>query len=69
MSDVVSLVPRLPIRSALDFISVQPDTEGRVIVTTTNGREDIVLEFTADEVAILAGRLADALEIAEEMAR
>jgi hypothetical protein len=62
--------PSTPTRSALDFITVAPDTEGLVVVTVTDGnRGEVELEFTPEEAAILCGLVADAVELAEEMGR
>jgi hypothetical protein len=65
------LVPSsTPTRSALDFITVAPDTEGLVVLTVVDGKGDEVeLGFTPDEAVTLCGLLADALELAEEMGR
>jgi hypothetical protein len=62
--------PSTTTRSALEFVTVAPDTEGLVVLTVVDGKgEDVELEFSPDEVAVLCGLLADALELAEEMRR
>jgi hypothetical protein len=65
MGSLHSLLPLLPVRSALDFIAVQPDTEGRIILTVVIKGEETHLEFLPWEVEILEERLAEARETAE----
>jgi hypothetical protein len=69
MGTLHSIKPLLPVRSALEFIDCQPDTEGRVVLTVVCGVEEVELSFTADEAALLCGKIADAVEIAEGMGR
>jgi hypothetical protein len=69
MSNVVSLLPRLAVRSALDFIDCQPDTEGRVVLTVVCGVEEVELSFSVEEFEVFLGNGHDAVDVARGIAR
>jgi hypothetical protein len=69
MGSLHSILPLLPVRSALDFISAQPDTEGRVIVTVVCGLEEVELSFTVEEFDVFLGNAQDAADVARGIER
>lgn len=67
---VIALFPEPPVNSALDFVAVEAGIGGQVFVTVIDGLGDPVeLCMTAGEAALLCGLIADAVEIAEGVAR
>ena len=68
-ANVVSLVPRLPVRSALDVAKVEAG-DGVVFETVTDGNGDPVeLSLTPAEARVRAGLLLDAADVAEAIER